>query len=114
MGPRHPRQGILDLSLTMKLPAGELFTLAQSYNVEQFRWRLTFIGEQGTFDFDNGTLYDAWGATVVSQRSVVDLDEQDADFVASIREGRDPAITGEEVLPAMRILDEAESSAASG
>ncbi|MBI2841966.1 MAG: Gfo/Idh/MocA family oxidoreductase [Armatimonadetes bacterium] len=110
-GPVHPTQGIMDLSLSMALPSGELFTLAQSYNVHQFRWRMTFIGEENTLDFDMGALYDSDGTIIIPQRSITDLHEQNREFVEAVREGRDPAITGEDVLPAMRILQEAQRQA---
>ncbi len=112
-GPENPTQGVMDLSLSMRLPCGELFTLAQSYNVGQFRWRLTFICEQGTFDFDNGVLYNAEGKVLIPYQSVVDLHEQDREFIESVRDGRDPAITGEDVLPTMQILHEAQICAES-
>lgn len=107
-GPKHPTQGVLDLSLMMVLPRSELFTLALSYNVSQFRWRLTFIGEEATFDFDMGALYDSEGNCVVPHQSITDLCEQDREFVDSILHQRDPAITGEGVLPAMQILHKAQ------
>ncbi|OGO36789.1 MAG: hypothetical protein A2147_01100 [Chloroflexi bacterium RBG_16_57_8] len=95
----------------MRIPGGELFTLAQSYNITQHRWKLTFIGEQDTLDFDMGTLRDADGSVIVPHQSFTDLYEQDREFVDAVREGRDPATTGEEVLPTMRILQRAESCA---
>lgn len=112
-GPRHPTQGFMDLSLSLTLPGGELVTLAQSYNVRQFRWKAAFIGEQTTLDFDMGALYDFGGEVVVPHHSIVDLREQDREFVAAVREGRDPAITGEDILPAMRILERAQACAES-
>jgi len=110
-GPVHPRQGVMDLSLAMTLPGGELVTLALSFNVRQFRWRAAFIGEQTTLDFDMGALAEAGGGGVVPPHSIVDLREQNAEFVAAVREGRDPAITAEDVLPAMRILQRAQACA---
>lgn len=110
-GPVHPTQGIMDMSFSMTLPGGRLFTLAQSYNMHAFRWRMTFIGEECTLDFDNGTLYNAQGDVVVPHRSIVDLSEQNREFVSAVREGRDPAITGEDVLPTMRILEQAQTCA---
>ena len=107
-GPPHPTQGIMDIGLAMRLPGGELFTLALSYNVRQFRWNLGFIGEESTLDFETGALHDAEGETIVAQQSIVDLREQNREFVESVREGRDPAITGETVLPTMQILQDAQ------
>jgi len=112
-GPTHSTQGVMDLSVIMTLPGGELITLVQSYNIHQFRWKATFIAEQTTLDFDMGMLYDFSGNIVVPHQSIVDLREQNREFVAAVRENREPAITGEDVLPAMRILQQAQDCAES-
>jgi len=108
-GPEYPGQGFLDMSLTMKLPGDEIFALSQSFNINEFRWQMTFIGEEATLDFDMGALYDTQGGLIIPKHSVTDLFEQDREFIESIRENRDPAITADEVMPAMKILDQAES-----
>jgi 2-hydroxy-4-carboxymuconate semialdehyde hemiacetal dehydrogenase len=109
-GPPHPTQGIMDIGLSLRLPGEELFTLAMSYNVAEFRWNLSFIGEEATLDFAIGELRDASGEIVVPQQSIVELGEQDREFIDAVRENRDPAITGEAILPTMRILQEAQDS----
>ena len=111
-GPPHPAQGIMDFSMALRLPGGQLFTLSESYYSSRLRWQMTFICEEGTFDFDTGTLYDADGKIIVPHHPVNDLHAQDREFIDSIRKGRDPAVTGEDVLPAMRILQMAQTSAA--
>ena len=111
-GPEHPTQGVLDLALTMVLPGGLLATIAQSYNMSHFRWRILFVGEQYTLEFDSGSLLDGAGNVVIPHHSLFDLRKQDEEFVAAVREGRDPAITCEAVLPAMRVLQTAQDNAA--
>ena len=110
-GPPHPTQAIMDMMLSIVLSNGVLVNLSESYNSSSFRWRLLFIGEQSTLEFDDGTLYDGEGNVVVPRHSIVDLLEQNREFVSAVTEGRDPAITGEDVLPAMRILEKAQASA---
>jgi 2-hydroxy-4-carboxymuconate semialdehyde hemiacetal dehydrogenase len=110
-GPRHSSQNVVDMSLNMTLPGGELVTLAQSYNIHAFRWKITFIGEEATLDFDMGTLRDHAENVIVPQQSITDLREQNREFVDAVRQDRDPSITGEDVLPAMRILQRAQSCA---
>ena len=110
-GPAHPSQGVMDLSLHLALPGGQLVTLAQSFNSHPFRWRATFIGEETTLDFDMGILRDYAENIVVPEQSVTDLRAQNQEFISAIREDRDPAITGEDVLPAMRILQKAQACA---
>jgi 2-hydroxy-4-carboxymuconate semialdehyde hemiacetal dehydrogenase len=107
-GPKHPTQGVMDMSLSMTLPGGALFTLAQSFNLELLRWTLTVVGDQGTLEFDNGTLYDLKRKELVAYQSIVDLHEQNREFVDAVRNDRPPAITPADVLPAMGILDKAE------
>ena len=58
-----------------------------------------------------GALYDTRGKIIVPQHSITDLYDQDVEFVRSILEDRDPDITGEDVLPAMKILQQAQSLA---
>ncbi len=110
-GSEHPTQGVMDLSLSMAMPGGQIATLAQSYYSCQFRWRLTFIAEETTLEFDMGELHEADGTVIVPRHSIVDLRDQNREFVEAIREGRDPAITGKDVMPAMRLLHRAQESA---
>lgn len=112
-GAKHPTQGFLDMSLIMKMPGDEVFTLAQSYNVDQFRWQLTFIGEEETLEFDMGVLRDTKGSVIVPQSSITDLFEQDKEFIESILQNRTPAIGAEDILPTMEILQQAENKALS-
>ena len=58
-----------------------------------------------------GELSDSQGEVVVPRQSIVNLRDQNREIVAAIRENRDPAITGEDVLPTMQILKQAQSSA---
>ena len=110
-GPKRSSNDVMDMSLNMTLPGGELVTLAQSYNVHEFRWRISFIGEETTLDFDSGALRDHSGNVLVPRQSITDLREQNREFISAIREDRDPAITGEAVLPTMHLLQKAQSCA---
>ncbi len=110
-GAPHPSQGVMNLTLSMGMPGGQIATLAHSYGSYEFRWRLDVFAEEATLLFDMGELRDSDGRVLVPRRSIVDLRDQNGEFVAAIGEGRDPAVTGEEVLPTMRILRDAEASA---
>jgi len=110
-GPQHPTQNIMDMSLLMDLPPGIPVTIAQSYNLSHFRWHVLFIGEEETLEFRQGTLLDGEGKVVMPEHSISDLLEQNREFVAAVAENRDPAITGEDVLPAMRVLQTAQEDA---
>jgi len=110
-GPAHPTQKIMDMNLSMLLPGKVLVSISQSYNISSFRLRALFIGEEATLEFDDGKLLDGEGRVVVPETSSRDLCAQDQEFITSVREGRDPGITGEEVLPAMQVLQRAQASA---
>jgi 2-hydroxy-4-carboxymuconate semialdehyde hemiacetal dehydrogenase len=110
-GAPHPTQGILNLTLSMGMPGGQIATIAQSYGSYEFRWRLDVFAEEATLLFDMGELRDSDGKVLVPRRSIVDLRDQNREFVAAVREGRDPAVTGEDVLPTMRMLHNAQASA---
>ena len=46
----------MDMCLSMRLQGKVLVSVAQSYNISKFRWRVLFIGEEETLEFDDGTL----------------------------------------------------------
>jgi len=114
-GPRHPELGIaMDMSIGMRTPGGELCTLALSFNND---------GPLGTFFryiCDNGTYIARYDDLVDGNEKPVDLSQvavsmngvelQDREFVAAIREGREPNSSVAQVLPAMETLDRLERS----
>ena len=112
-GPHHPDLGIaMDMSIGMKTPSGALCTLSLSFNND---------GPLGTFfryNCDNGTylaryddLYDGNEAQIdlsgvaVSNNGIELIDRE---FVAAIREGREPNGSVRQVIDAMRTLDRIE------
>ncbi len=109
-GPPHPVQKVMDLNLSMVLPSGALVSIAQSYHIlsKQVRWRALFLGDQATLEFREGELLDGDGKVLMPKRSVVELADQNHEFLAAVHEGRDPSVTGEDVLPAMQVLHEAQ------
>jgi 2-hydroxy-4-carboxymuconate semialdehyde hemiacetal dehydrogenase len=112
-GPHHPELGIaMDMSIGMKTPSGALCTLALSFNNE---------GPQGTFFryiCDNGTYIARYDDLVDGNEKPIDLSQvavssngielQDREFVAAIRERREPTSSVRQVMPAMRTLDRLE------
>ena len=112
-GPRHPDLGIaMDMSIGMKVPSGATCTLALSFNND---------GPQGTFFryiCDNGTYIARYDDLVDGKEKPIDLsgvavsmngiELQDREFVAAIREGREPKSSVAQVLPAMEVLDRLE------
>ena len=109
-GPPHPELGIaMDLSIQLKAESGAICTLSLSFNND---------GPFGTFFryiCDNGTWIARYDDLVTGREEPVDLAEvavssngidlQDREFIAAIREGREPNSSVAQVLPCYRILD---------
>jgi 2-hydroxy-4-carboxymuconate semialdehyde hemiacetal dehydrogenase len=112
-GPKHPELGIaMDMSIGMTTPSGAVCTLALSFNNE---------GPQGTFFryiCDNGTYIARYDDLFDGNDKQIDLtgvavsmngiELQDREFIAAIREKREPNGSVAQVLPAMRTLDRLE------
>ena len=114
-GPKHPELGIaMDMSIGMKVPSGAVCTLALSFNNE---------GPLGTFFryiCDNGTYIARYDELVDGNNNQIDVSKvdvsmdgielQDREFLAAIKEKREPNSSVAQVLPAMRTLDRLEKS----
>jgi 2-hydroxy-4-carboxymuconate semialdehyde hemiacetal dehydrogenase len=109
-GPIHPELGIaMDMSIQLKSESGAICTLSLSFNNE---------GPLGTFFryiCDNGTWIARYDDLVTGKEEVVDvsgvdvsmngIELQDREFVAAIREGREPNASVAQVMPCYRVLD---------
>ncbi|APR53084.1 gfo/Idh/MocA family oxidoreductase [Sphingomonas koreensis] len=109
-GPHHPELGIaMDMSLQLKAESGAICTLSLSFNND---------GPLGTFFryiCDNGTWIARYDDLVTGKEEPVDLtgvtvtsngiELQDSEFIAAIREGREPNASVAQVLPCYRVLD---------
>ncbi len=112
-GPKHPELGIaMDMCIGMTTPSGAVCTLALSFNNE---------GPQGSFFryiCDNGTYIARYDDLFDGNDKQIDLsgvavsmngiELQDREFIAAIREKREPNASVAQVLPAMRTLDRLE------
>jgi 2-hydroxy-4-carboxymuconate semialdehyde hemiacetal dehydrogenase len=118
-GPKHPELGIaMDMSIQMKTRTGAICTLALSFNND---------GPLGTFFryiCDNGTYIARYDDLLTGRDQPVDvakvdvsmngIELQDREFIASIRERREPNASVHQVLPCYRTLHELELSLAQG
>ena len=116
-GPIHPELGIaMDMSIQLKAESGAICTLSLSFNND---------GPLGTFFryiCDNGTWIARYDDLVNGKEEPVDLtgvtvstngiELQDREFVAAIREGREPNASVAQVLPCYRVLDALEKQLA--
>jgi len=116
-GPQHPELGIaMDMSVQLKAAGGALCTLSLSFNNE---------GPLGTFFryiCDNGTYIARYDDLVNGKDEKIDVSQvdvsmngielQDREFLAAIREGRDPNASVSQVLGCYRTLHELEAQLA--
>lgn len=112
-GPLHPELGIaMDMSIQLKTEGGKICTLSLSFNND---------GPLGTFFryiCDNGTYIARYDELLTGRDEVVDvsgvdvslngIELQDREFIASIREGREPNASVARVLPCYQVLHQLE------
>lgn len=112
-GPIHPELGIaMDMSIQLKAESGAICTLSLSFNNE---------GPLGTFFRyigDSATYIARYDDLVTGKEEPIDvsgvavstngIELQDREFVAAIREGREPNSSVAQVLPCYRVLGELE------
>lgn len=105
-GPDHKELGIpMDISVGMKSKKGPLFTMAMSFNNKgPFGGFYRYIGEEDTFKVYRDSMTDSEGKEVPLEPMVA-FDRQDVEFVAAIREGREPESSAASVVPTMALLD---------
>jgi len=108
-GPMHPELGIaMDMSIQLKSSTGAICTLSLSFNND---------GPLGTFFryiCDNGTYIARYDELVDGKNNAIDVSKvdvsmngielQDREFVAAIREQREPNGSVAQVLPCYRTL----------
>lgn len=112
-GPIHPELGIaMDMSIQLKAESGAICTLSLSFNND---------GPLGTFFRyigDNGTWIARYDDLVTGKEEPVDVSKvdvslngielQDREFIAAIREGREPNSSVAQVMPCYRVLHQLE------
>ncbi len=110
-----PRTGIpMDLDVLIRTPADQLISLSLSFNshINQFEEYL-IIGEEESLRFEEGRLYGADGLVddpAIRGENYYELAwmHQDREFLAAVQDGRSPAVSGADTLPALYILQEIE------
>jgi 2-hydroxy-4-carboxymuconate semialdehyde hemiacetal dehydrogenase len=101
-GPPHPELGIpLDLDLLLQV-GPQLVNIAMSYNSPWPQHEYLVIGDEATIRFENGRLYGPERELFAGEGHPIR--EQDREFLAAVREAREPSVSGRSVLPAMRAL----------
>ncbi|WP_260921563.1 Gfo/Idh/MocA family oxidoreductase [Novosphingobium sp. 9] len=114
-GPKHPELGIaMDMSIQLKTEAGQILTLALSFNND---------GPLGTFFRyigDTGTYIARYDDLVTGREEPIDVSKvdvsmngielQDREFIAAIKEGRQPNSSISSVLDCYRVIGELAAS----
>ena len=101
----------MDLTVTTRTARDQLATVSMSYHIDFPVHDYLIIGEEGTLLFDDGVLRDKERVLVPkAEGDGIDapIPRQDAEFFAAIRDGREPAVSGRSVRPAMAALQAAQ------
>jgi 2-hydroxy-4-carboxymuconate semialdehyde hemiacetal dehydrogenase len=108
-GPRHPQLKIaMDMGIIMKVPSGAILTLSLSFNNDGpigsfFR----YICDNGTYNAYYDDLFDGKKGQIDLSKVDVSMDGielEDREFIAAIREQRQPNASLAQVLPCMHTL----------
>ncbi len=118
-GPIHPQLGIaMDMSVQLKVPSGAICTLSLSFNNDgPLGTFFRYIGDTATYiarydDLVNGKEEPIDVSKVDVSMNGIEL--QDREFVAAIREGREPNSSVQKVFDCYRVLGELEQQLAKG
>lgn len=112
-GPIHPELGIaMDMSIQLKCSTGAICTLALSFNNDGplgsfFR----YIGDTATYIARYDDLFNGKEEKIDVSKvdvSMNGIELQDREFIAAIREGREPNASVAKVLPCYRVLHQLE------
>lgn len=108
LGPPHRELKIpMDLNIMIETEKHQLITIAMSYNSHIPLHDYFLIGEEETLKFENGLLLSKDGVAFGPENPWPIL-EQNREFVAAVREGREPSVSGHAVLPTMAVLQRVE------
>jgi len=118
-GPIHPELGIaMDMSIQLKSESGAICTLSLSFNNNgPLGTFFRYIGDTDTYiarydDLVNGKEEAIDVSQVAVSMNGIEL--QDREFIAAIREGREPNSSVAQVLDCYRVLGELEKQLAAG
>jgi 2-hydroxy-4-carboxymuconate semialdehyde hemiacetal dehydrogenase len=112
-GPIHPQLNIaMDMSIMAKVPSGAILTLSLSFNNDGplgsfFR----YICDNGTYKAFYDDLSDGKDVKIDVSKVDVSMDGielEDREFIAAIKEKREPKASLAQVLPCMRVLGKLE------
>ena len=109
-GPHHPELGIaMDMAIIMKTASGKLCTLSLSFNNNgPLGTYFRYICDNNTYLARYDDLYDGHENQIDVSKvdvSTNGIELIDREFIAAIREGREPNSSLAQCLPAMQVMD---------
>ena len=112
-GPKHPELGIaMDMAILMKTPKGKICTLSLSFNNDgPLGTFFRYICDKGTYIARYDDLFDGRDEQIDVSKvdvSMNGIELINREFIAAIREKREPNGSIAQCLPAMRVLHEIE------
>jgi 2-hydroxy-4-carboxymuconate semialdehyde hemiacetal dehydrogenase len=112
-GPKHPELGIaMDMSIQLKTTGGKICTLSLSFNNDgPLGTFFRYICDNGTYLARYDDLFDGRDESIDVSKVAVSMNGielQDREFIAAIREGREPNSSLAQVLPCYRVLGDLE------
>lgn len=104
-GPNHGELDVpMDMTIGMRSESGILFSMAMSFNNKgPFGGFYRYIGEEETYKVFREEITDSEGNDLSRPGSAFEI--QDREFVAAIREGREPESSAASCVPAMALLE---------
>ncbi len=112
-GPKHPELGIaMDMSIQLKSETGAICTLSLSFNNDgPFGTFFRYIGDTATYVANYDDLFDGNNNQIDVSNVAVSMNGielQDREFLAAIREGREPNSSVRRVFDCYRVLGDLE------
>ena len=113
-GPIHPALGIaMDMSIQLKAANGAICTLSLSFNNDgPLGTFFRYIGDTGTYLARYDDLFTGKEEKIDVSMNGIEL--QDREFIAAIREGREPKASVAQVLPCYEVLHQLDRQLAAG
>jgi 2-hydroxy-4-carboxymuconate semialdehyde hemiacetal dehydrogenase len=116
-GPIHPELGIaMDMSIQLRTPRGRICTLSLSFNNDgPLGTFFRYICDHGTYIARYDELVNGYDDPVDVSKVAVSgngIELQDREFIAAIRDGREPNSSVADVLKCYRVLGELENELA--
>jgi 2-hydroxy-4-carboxymuconate semialdehyde hemiacetal dehydrogenase len=116
-GPLHPVLGIaMDMSIQLKSESGKICTLSLSFNNDgPLGTFFRYICDNGTYIARYDDLFDGRDQKIDVSKvdiSINGIELQDREFIAAIREGREPNASVAQVLPCYEVLHQLDAGMA--